>query len=113
MSCSGISTLAWVARSRGIAPHRTHIRRSLRRFALRPPRCLLRGFPGLHTNRYLSLFFGIFAPDLRAWFSAIATACLCGLPCFASVLMLRDTAAFDVPFFSGMILSYDQRLLKK
>jgi hypothetical protein len=29
---------------------------------------------------YLSLFFEIFAPDLRAWFNAIATARFCPLP---------------------------------
>ena len=54
------------------------------------PRCAASWLPSaLSGNRrladtgiraYLSLFLGIFFPDLRAWFKAIAAACFCGLP---------------------------------
>lgn len=105
-SCNGISTRAWVARSRGTAPLRTHTRRFLRLVRCSSPRCT--PSPAVWTARhrfYFSLFLGIFAPDLRAWFNAIATACLCGLPCFVSVLTLCDTVSFDFPLLSGMMFS--------
>jgi hypothetical protein len=63
---------------------------------------LIKGTRG--TSLYLSLFLGIFAPDLRAWFNAIATACLRDLPCFVSVLIFRETVSLDVPLFSGMVV---------
>lgn len=55
----------------------------------------------------LSYFFlGIFAPDFRAVFNAMATACFWGLPAAISVLMFALIAFFDLPFFSGICLSF-------
>ncbi len=48
-------------------------------------------------------FFGIFAPDLRAVLSAIATAWDCFLPCAISVFMFFEMVAFDFPFISGTL----------
>ena len=50
---------------------------------------------------YLS-FLGIFFPDFRAWFKAIATDCFWDFPFFISVFTFLDTVSCDVPFFNGM-----------
>jgi hypothetical protein len=40
---------------------------------------------------------------LPAFFKAMATACLCGLPAFISVLMFELIVFCDEPFFRGMV----------
>src|SRR5262245_22084410 len=60
---------------------------------------MIAGKPG--TGYLLGL--GILAPDLRAWFSAAATACFCGRPEAIISLMLALTTAWLLPFFSGDI----------
>jgi hypothetical protein len=45
---------------------------------------------------------GILAPLLRALFSAIATACFCGLPALLSILIFFPIVFRDVPDFNGI-----------
>jgi len=57
---------------------------------------------------FLAFFFGlgIFAPALRAVFSAIAVACLRDFPADISVWMFCPIAFFDFDFLSGIPGAY-------
>src|SRR5215475_9564081 len=55
--------------------------------------------PVTYHRRFLR--FGLGFPP-RAWDSAMATACFCGLPCAISVLMLAEMVLGDFPRFSGI-----------
>jgi hypothetical protein len=49
------------------------------------------------------LFFPRFLLLLPALFSAMATACFCGLPAFISVLMFELIVLWEDPFLRGML----------
>src|SRR4030095_5419123 len=62
-------------------------------------------YPCIVSRRLRPLPFfglGIFAPLLRAWFNAAATACLCGRLDFTNSEMFLLIVALLAPFFNGI-----------
>ena len=60
------------------------------------------------VNLYQRFFFFFVDFDFPALLSAIATACLRGLPAFISVLMFLLMVFWDEPFFSGIALHWNK-----
>jgi len=52
---------------------------------------------------FFPFFLGIFAPDSRATFKAIATAWLFFLPAFSSFLIFSPMAFFEALFINGIL----------